>query len=194
MLPDSGLVMRNGYWFLSLENHWHCCDVTRPSQWATVSCVLHRSLQLCWAAPDCLHTLLNFHPIHGCPCSMPSGSLCHPLSAGPKDTLLHPFSGAGLTAVAFLPCYPRTHLSDMLPLAWGFPAVFRLSGTGSLPFLLAHQHACRHFSAIFPTFALRFGGGVCCYFHFFSRRQDLATVVSTRTSIFSALCIPLLRM
>lgn len=103
-------------------------------------------------------------------CHQWSPVVCHPLSPGPKDTLLHPFSGAWLLWLSS-PAYPCTHLSDMLPLAWGFPAVFCLSGTGSLPFLLAHWHACHCFSAIFPTFALHvaihFGGGICCYFHFF---------------------------
>lgn len=75
----------------------------------------------------------------------------------------------GLSAVAFLPCIslysPVRHASLGLGLS------HHLSGTGSLPFLLAHQHARHHFSAVFPTFvlhvAIHFGVGVCCYFHFF---------------------------
>lgn len=158
MLPDSGI----GYeeWILIFvigeptdtavvsqghhsEPQSHVCSIVHCScvgQHLTV-------LTLFWTRiPSMAAPAPSHHSCH-------QWSLCHPLSAGPKDTSLHPFSGAWLLWLSS-PAYPCTHLSDMLPLAWGFPAVFCLSGTGSLPFLLAHRHACHHFSAIFPTFVL----------------------------------------
>lgn len=176
MLPDSGI----GYeeWILVFV-------IGEPTDTAVVSQGHHSEPQShVWSIVDCscvgrtwlcLHSFeLAAHPwqplLHPSHHSRHQWSLCHPLSAGPKDTSLHSFSGAWLLWLSS-PAYPCTPLSDMLPLAWGFPAVFCLSGTGSLPFLLAHRHACHHFSAILPTFvlhvAIHFGGGICCCFHFF---------------------------
>lgn len=175
MLPDSGIGYEGWILIFVIGEPTDTAVVSQGHHSEPHSRALHRWLQLCWAAPDCLHSFeLASHPwqplLH--PIIVATGGHSAILSqlGSPKDTSLHPFSGAWLLWLSS-PAYPCTHLSDMLPLAWGFPAVFCLSGTGSLPFLLAHRHACHHFSAIFPTFvlhvAIHFGDGICCYFHFF---------------------------
>lgn len=193
-----GEIMRNVCWQLSLGTNWGCYDVTRPLQpYGSTFTSVHQNSAVEHLAA-CTHPLDSL--IHGCPgphhCNCHWSSLC--LLTGPCPCflrsvlswnrgslcfILSPGSDAsGFSLTCFSPMYIL--LSDHLPSAFvrnrclGPFGLICLSPVGcSLPF----------YSICSPCWE-----GVCLFV--FCRCQELAWHSRLhRTSILSALFIPLLR-